>query len=228
MLEQVSTLLLATASFVLTHLVIPREPLRGMLVGRLSLNLYQGLYSAISILTLGWMIVAYDETTRAIFWDVTALGYLPLVIMPVSLVMLVGAYTSPNPSGLRQERFLASDEPARGLTRITRHPAMWAITLWAVSHLLAKGDLASIIFFGGIALTAGAGMVTLDGKLARQNGKKWEKFQAVTSLVPFGAIYSGRNRMPWGEVGLARIAGGLLIYMIFLYFHERFFGIPAF
>ena len=227
MLEQISTLLLATGVFVVTHLVIPREPLRGLLVSRLGLNLYQGVYSVISILALVWMVVVYEETTRAILWEVTLFSYLPAVVMPVAFVFLISGYTSPNPTALRQERLLASEDPARGIHRVTRHPAMWGITLWSMVHLLAKGDLASSVFFGGIAITAGLGMVMIDMKFANLHGKNWERFKEATSILPFGAIATGKNKMPWGEVGLARIAGGLLVYMIFLYFHERFFGIPG-
>ena len=39
-----------------------------------------------------------------------------------------------------------------------RHPMLWGTVVWAVSHLLVNGDVASIILFGWIALWALAEM----------------------------------------------------------------------
>jgi len=227
MLDQVSTLLLATAVWLATHHLIPREPLRGLLVGRFGLNGYNVIYSVIAVVSLGWMIIVYSETTRAILWHTDVFHYLTILAVPISFVVLVAGYTRTNPTGLMQEGALGAKEPAKGMHRITRHPVMWAGVLWAVTHLLAKGDVASIVFFGGLALSAILGMYGIDAKLARRQGKEWERFLEVTSLMPFGAILSGRNRFPWGEVGMARIAGGLFLALVFFYFHEKFFGVPV-
>jgi uncharacterized membrane protein len=40
---------------------------------------------------------------------------------------------------------------SRGVMRTwLRHPMLTAVKVWALAHLLVKGDLASIILFGGI------------------------------------------------------------------------------
>jgi protein-S-isoprenylcysteine O-methyltransferase Ste14 len=41
-----------------------------------------------------------------------------------------------------------------GIVRVTRHPFLIGVGLWAVVHLVANGDVASFIFFGAFAVTA--------------------------------------------------------------------------
>ncbi|WP_417601554.1 NnrU family protein [Pararhodobacter oceanensis] len=40
------------------------------------------------------------------------------------------------------------------ITRWVRHPQLWGVRLWALAHLLVRGDLASVILFGGLFLWA--------------------------------------------------------------------------
>ena len=40
------------------------------------------------------------------------------------------------------------------VTRWVRHPQLWAVRLWAIAHLLVKGDLAALILFGGLFVWA--------------------------------------------------------------------------
>lgn len=46
---------------------------------------------------------------------------------------------------------------ADGRLSVAWRPVMWAVALWAVSHLLANGDLVSVVLFGGIAVVAAVG-----------------------------------------------------------------------
>ena len=63
--------------------------------------------------------------------------------MPLAFVLLVCGYWR-NPTIVGADRLLKSQDPARGMIRITRHPIMWAIMLWATSHIVARGDLKSL------------------------------------------------------------------------------------
>jgi len=37
-----------------------------------------------------------------------------------------------------------------GVQRITQHPVLFGLALWAFTHLLATGDLASLVLFGSL------------------------------------------------------------------------------
>ena len=41
---------------------------------------------------------------------------------------------------------------------------MWGFMLWAASHIAARGDLKSLIFFGGLLAVAGIGTVLMDAR----------------------------------------------------------------
>jgi len=75
-----------------------------------------------------------------------------------------------------------------GIVRVTRHPFLMGVGLWAVVHLVANGDVASFIFFGAFAVTALAGTVSIDAKRRHALGPGWRSFAAQTSIVPFAAI----------------------------------------
>ena len=79
------------------------------------------------------------------------------------------------------------------------------VALWAFLHLVANGDLASILFFGAFLIVALAGAPSIDAKRRRALGAaRWDAFASQTSIVPFAAIARGRNRFVAGEFGLWR------------------------
>ena len=107
--------------------------------------------------------------------------------------------------------------------RITRHPVMWGMTLWAAIHIIANGDLASLLFFGGFLLTALLGSLHLDRRMAATQGERWRRFIAVTSYAPFTAMLSGRQTWIWAELRRP-IAWGLGGFILLLLLHPYLFG----
>jgi uncharacterized membrane protein len=101
---------------------------------------------------------------------------------------------------------------------------MWGIVLWGVAHVLARGDLASLLFFGGFTVLAALGTVLIDIRKAATLGEDWKRFAAVTSNLPFAAIAGGRNRFPFGEIGWKRIAAALVVYVLLFFVHPYLFG----
>ncbi|MBZ4023947.1 hypothetical protein CKO11_15965 [Rhodobacter sp. TJ_12] len=43
-----------------------------------------------------------------------------------------------------------------------RHPMLWGMVIWSVSHLLVNGDLSSIVLFGALGIWAVAEMVLIN------------------------------------------------------------------
>jgi uncharacterized membrane protein len=113
---------------------------------------------------------------------------------------------------------------ARGILRVTRHPVLWAIALWAIVHLIARGDGASVIFFGGFALLSLSGTVLIDVRKSRAAGAEWQRFAQSTSNVPFAAIIQGRNQFKFEEIGWPKILVGLALYFVLLFAHPYLFG----
>jgi uncharacterized membrane protein len=105
---------------------------------------------------------------------------------------------------------------------------MWGIALWAAVHLVARGDIASLVFFGGFLVLALAGTALIDARKADSLGEDWARFAAVTSNVPFSAIVEGRNRFLAAEIGSKGVLAGLALYVIILVAHPWLFGVRAY
>jgi uncharacterized membrane protein len=214
-------LVLASAAFLLTHL-LSGTPLRPKLVAALGEWPYRGVYSTVAFLTLGWAIWAYAHVpTQGLLW--TPLRLLPLALMPFAFILAVCGLAR-NPTAVGAEQLLKSEQPARGMIRITRHPFMWGVMLWAAVHILANADAKSLVFFGGLLLVAALGTLSQESRKARAAGRDWQRFAAVTSHLPFVAVAQGRNRIVWREIGWARPIIGLALFAGFFFLHPWLFG----
>ena len=206
-------LALATAAFIVTHFV-SSTPLRPALVARIGERPYQGLYTLVAFITLGWMGWAFAQAPREPLFS--GLREAPYVLMPLAFVLLACGFGR-NPTIVGADKLLKSEDPARGMIRVTRHPIMWAFMLWAVAHIVARGDLKSLIFFGGLLLVAALGTVFMD--LRKRANPDFARFEAVTSNLPFKAILEKRNHVVWREIGWLLPLIGIAVYFGVLSFH---------
>src|SRR6266571_3705559 len=129
-MDPMAILALATAVFLATHYV-SSTPLRAGLVRMFGENGYLGFYVAASFATIGWMIWAYAKAPYERLWVGDEFKVWALMLMPVSLVLIACGAMSPNPSAVRQESRLRSLGEPRGILRVTRHPILWGIALFA-------------------------------------------------------------------------------------------------
>ena len=208
-----TNLVLATAAFLVTHFVTS-TPLRPALVSAMGEWPYRGLYSLVAFVTLGWMIWAYVGAPRELLWS--GFRQVPYIAMPLAFVLIACGYWR-NPTMVGADKLLKSDDPARGVIRITRHPIMWGVMLWAAAHMLARGELKSLVFFGAFVALAAVGTLAMDRR--KRSNPDWPRFAAVTSHIPFVAIAQGRNRLVWREIGWLRPALGLAAFFAVLAFH---------
>ncbi|MDJ0948308.1 MAG: NnrU family protein [Alphaproteobacteria bacterium] len=220
-------LAVAAIAFVGVHF-LTRAPIRARVVAGIGELNWLALFSAVSIALLIWVIWAYSDAPYVELWpDTVWARWLALLVMPVSLVLIACGYLTPNPSiAGAGGSVLTSDEPARGIIKVTRHPLMWGIALWALCHIPANGDAASVILMGSMAGLALIGMPSMDAKLRTRKGHDWERLEGITSTLPFAAILQGRTRVTLGEIGWWRIGIGLALYVAFLLVHEWAIGVP--
>ena len=207
------TLVAATLVFVATHFVTS-TPLRPLMVNAIGEWPYRGAYSLVALVTLVWMGWAFANAPREPLWP--GIREIPYVVMPLAFVLIACGYGR-NPTMVGADRLLKSEDPARGIIRITRHPIMWGLMLWAASHIAARGDLRSLIFFGGLLLVAGLGTIFMD--LRKRGNPDFARFTQLTSNLPFVAIVQGRNRIVWREIGWLRPAAGLAVFFLVLLVH---------
>jgi len=125
------------AIFIIVHLVPTQVSFRERLIGRLGKAQYRILYSVISAVGLVLIIVGYRVAPSIEIWQPPYwMRHVTLLLMLPVFPLLVGAFV-----------------PGR-LRATFPHPMLLAVKIWALAHLLANGDLASIFLFGGILLWA--------------------------------------------------------------------------
>lgn len=227
MVGTISHVLYAAIAFVALH-ILSSTPLRGYIVRTIGLRPYMGLFSLASFAALGWLVWAYGHAPFIAVWDPAPWTRgIPFAVMPFAFVLLTTGYFTPNPTAVMQDAELESGRPAQGIMRITRHPIMWAIALWAGSHLVANGDAASIILFGALGLLALVGMKLIDWKKEEQLGSAFGPLALTTSIVPFVAAIQGRTTIDWVEIGWWKVLAGLALYAAFILLHGWIIGVPA-
>lgn len=214
------TLVLACVVFLATHFA-SSTPLRPVIVGAVGEKAWLGIYTVVAFAAIGWMVWAYNRAPIEPLWAGWRLA--PAALMPFAFILVAGGLMTRNPTAVGQARAMRAEEPARGLIRITRHPMMWGFMLWAVAHILARGELKSTLFFGSFLVLAGLGAALIDARKAKTLGEDWTRFAAVTSYLPFAAIAQGRNRIVWSEIGWAKPAVGLALYGLFFWLHPILF-----
>jgi uncharacterized membrane protein len=212
----------ATIAFLATHF-ISSTPLRPLLAQAIGERGYIVAYSLLAFATLGWMIWAFNRAPVEPLWP--GLRLAPAVLMPFSLILFACGLFSRNPTAVGQAKAMAAAEPARGIIRVTRHPVMWGFILWAIAHILARGEMKATVFFGAFLVLAALGALLIDRRKEQALGEDWERFAAVTSYFPFLAIAQGRNRLDLAEIGWRNPVIGLLLYGVVFWFHASIFGL---
>jgi uncharacterized membrane protein len=217
---------LALAAFLwfAIHAFVAGSELRWVLARRLGELGFRGFFSLLSIASLLFLIQAYRKAAFYPLWFAPkAIHWLPLLVMPLALALIVGAFSVPNPTAAGAERVLERTDAARGVLRITRHPFLWGVTLWSGAHLVVTGHVAAILFFGSLCATAVRGTGSIDDKRRRTNKAEFARYAEVTSNVPFSAIILGKNRIVWSELWVPALIA-LLLVVVILRLHLRAFG----
>ena len=124
-----------------------------------------------------------------------------------------------NPTTTKPPRMIDDKLPVYGITRVTRHPRLCGVSLWAIAHLLVNGNLAAIIMFGVLLVTAVNGMVSIDRKRRRALGGLWDEFAAQTARLPFAAILAGRTRFEISEFRAWQIALAVVLFAGVFWLH---------
>ncbi len=223
-----ASLVIAGIAFGGSHTLLSSTRLRGSLRDQIGEQGFLLIYSLTALATFAWFVVAYSRSPFVAVWSPPAwAAYVPVLVMPLAALLLVAGYSTPNPTAVGMERSARADDPAPGVMRVTRHPVMWALGLWALSHLAANGDLGSIWFFGVIAALALGGTVLIDRKKRLALGSYWQRLAGVSSNVPFAALLTGRTRLRWRDIGILRPLAALLLYAVLYLAHPLFAGVPV-
>ncbi|MFW2404007.1 MAG: NnrU family protein [Gammaproteobacteria bacterium] len=222
-------LALAAIFFLVTHLGIAGTPLRGMVVRLVGERIYLGIYAVISLFAISWLADAYKVAPYVETWG-QLYGLQPAamaLMLPAFLLVVIGL-TTPSPTLVGAEGLLEKADVVKGILRVTRHPFLMGVALWALVHLIVNGDLASLMLFGCMFVLVTVGALSIDTKRVATMGEQWREFANQTSVIPFVAILQRRNRIEFGELGAWRILLAIAAFAAFMHFHVDLFGVKPF
>ena len=104
--------------------------------------------------------------------------------------------------------------------RIVRHPMLWGVALLGVAHLLANGEAAGVILFGGLAAFGFAWQPLTDRRDA--SIRRWQETRRTTSFWPFAKWHARRD-----PVTLRPLIIGAVVYVALILLHPWLFGVPV-
>lgn len=227
-----NNLIAAAVAFVLLHLLVSGTRLREAATSAIGEGAYMGLFSAASVGLLVWLGLSYSVARGSpgdvSYWSAnTATGWIQFFLQLIAVFFIVAGLSTRNPTSVGQAGAASQPDIVNGVLRITRHPFLWGVALWAIGHLLVGGHAAALVFFGAFLVTALAGTMSIDAKRRRVLGEDWRGFADKTSNLPFGAIAGGRQSLNIGEIGLGRLGGAVLLWLLLIGAHPHIVGTNA-
>lgn len=218
-------LLLASILWVAVHFGIAGTMVRTRLVERLGERGFVIGYSVLSVGAIILLVQAWGAAPYVGLWVTPDwLRWVLALLMLPAFVLFVASVATPNPTVVAGK---LGNEGPRGIQRITRHPMLWSFALWGLVHLVGKGSLGGVFFFGAFLVTALVGMPSIDRKVAARDPAMWGRLAPSTSILPFKAILAGRNQLALAEVPVFVWAVGAAAWLGMLLFHQNLFGYPA-
>lgn len=167
-------LVLGIAVFIGAHLIPSFPALRDGLRDRFGSNGYRGLFSLVSLTGFVLIVVGMARAPFIPVWNPPLWAPLASIwVMPVSLTLLVAAFFPTN------------------LKRFTGHPMLWGVTVWAAVHLLANGDLASLILFGNFGVFSLFDIWSANRRGAELSSTPVPLWRDALVLVVAGFVYLG-------------------------------------
>jgi uncharacterized membrane protein len=187
-------LILGLVVFISPHVFVSRREARAAVVARLGTGPYKIIFSilsAIGVVLIGYGFARYRATGWVDVWYPPAwTRHVTDALMWPAIVCVVAAYLPGN------------------IKSALKHPMLVGVKLWAFAHLLANGDLGSILLFGSFLAWAVYDRISLK-----------RRTDPGGPPIPIGG---------WKN-DLAAIAVGTLVYLALGFaFHPLVIGVPAF
>lgn len=216
-----------SALFVVTHLGMSHGAVRENLVAKMGQWPFRGFYSLVSFLTLGPAAVLWWQNRHLgpVLWEFNPWVErgIALVLMLIAIELIVLMLANPSPASM-----LPGNNEPRGILRVTRHPMNMGLALFGLAHVLSNGTVGDVAFFGSFVVIGIVGPFHMDARLKKKRGEGFIEFCRQTSVIPFVAIARGRTKFRADEISFPLFLIGIVLFVVLVIFHGRFFGADVF
>jgi uncharacterized membrane protein len=124
------------ALFLGIHVVPTQRTFRAALVARLGEGGYKALFALASFAGIALIVVGFGLYRRTGWIDV---WYPPVAMRHIALLLILPAII-----------LIAASYLRGNIYKKLKHPMLAGLKLWALAHLLANGDLGSMLLFGSL------------------------------------------------------------------------------
>jgi uncharacterized membrane protein len=187
-------MILGLLLFLGAHTLTTQREMRARLIALVGEGGYKSGYALVSLLGLVLIVWSFAAYRAAGMWEIwtppTWLKHVTVALMLPAVILVVAAYI-------------------RGRIYTTlKHPMLSGVKLWAAAHLLANGDIGSIILFGSFLGWAVFDRISLK-----------RRTDAGAPPIPVGG--------PSND--LIAVAVGIVAYLALAFaFHPVVIGLPVF
>jgi len=159
---------------------------------------FKGVYTLVSILGFYLLVVGYGEARLqplALWNPPIFTRHISMLLMLLSSILLIATYIPRNHFKMR-----------------LRHPMVLSVKVWALSHLLANGNLADLVLFGSFLIWA-----VLNFRSARARDRaQVENSVAIEDSLPKPNLYAT----------LIALFGGMALWAVITFvLHAKVVGV---
>ena len=176
------------------HAFVTMRGRRAALIASIGEGPYKGLFSLISAIGLALIVYGFARYRAEEWINVWApplwTRHLAAVLVYPAIICIAAAYIPGH------------------IKRVLKHPMLAGVKLWALAHLIANGDLGSIILFGSVLA--------------------WAVFDRISLKRRSDAGGPSIRIQGWPADLVAVVIGTVAYLALGLLFHPIVIGVPAF
>ncbi|MCW6036132.1 hypothetical protein K4A83_07580 [Spirulina subsalsa FACHB-351] len=197
---------------------------------KIGARLYRVLFALVSV-PFATILVIYFFNHRydgALLWQVQGVPGVKAVVWSLSALSFLFLY----PSTFNLLEVAAIQKPQvhlheQGIIRITRHPQMVGQIIWCVAHTLWLGTSFMVVTSLGLIAHHLFAVWHGDRRLEQRYGEAFRQAKARTSVIPFRAIWEGRQTLELREFLRPAYAGVAAFVLLFWWGHPWLMTVTA-
>ncbi|MBD2070704.1 hypothetical protein H6F93_24855 [Leptolyngbya sp. FACHB-671] len=182
-------------------------------------RLYRVFFALVS-LPLATVLIIYFINHRydgLQLWQLQGIPGVEIAVWTLSAISFIFLY----PATFNLLEIAAIQKPQvhlfeTGIIRITRHPQMVGQVIWCVAHALWLGTTFMLVTSAGLILHHLFGVWHGDRRLQARYGESFETLKSRTSIMPFLAIFQGRQTLDIKEF-LKPAYVGIVVFVLLLW-----------